>query len=28
VFEFDPEVQAGAETLLGRRGQDPRLNNR
>jgi GTP-binding protein len=28
VFEFDPEVQAGAETLLGRRGQDPRLNSR
>ncbi len=28
VFDFDPEVQAGAETLLGRRGQDPRLNNR
>ena len=26
VFEFDPQVQAGAETLLGRRGQDPRLN--
>jgi GTP-binding protein len=28
VFEFDPEVQAGAETPLGRRGQDPRLNSR
>ncbi|MEJ7629848.1 MAG: GTPase ObgE [Nocardioidaceae bacterium] len=28
VFEFDPQVQAGAETLLGRRGQDPRLNSR
>ena len=28
VFEFDPEVQAGAETLFGRRGQDPRLDNR
>jgi GTP-binding protein len=28
VFEFDPDVQAGAETLLGRRGQDPRLDNR
>ncbi|MDP9318250.1 MAG: GTPase ObgE [Actinomycetota bacterium] len=28
VFEFDPQVQAGAETLLGRRGQDPRLDRR
>jgi len=28
VFEFDPGVQAGAETLLGRRGQDLRLNQR
>ncbi len=28
VFEFDPDVQAGAETLLGRRGQDLRLNRR
>ncbi len=28
VFEFDPQVQAGAETLFGRRGQDPRLENR
>jgi GTP-binding protein len=28
VFEFDPQVQAGAETLFGRRGQDPRLDNR
>jgi GTP-binding protein len=28
VFEFDPQVQAGAETLFGRRGQDPRLEDR
>jgi GTP-binding protein len=28
VFEFDPSVQAGAETLLGRRGQDLRLEGR
>ncbi|MBA2445000.1 MAG: GTPase ObgE [Nocardioidaceae bacterium] len=28
VFEFDPGVQAGAETLLGRRGQDLRLEGR
>jgi GTP-binding protein len=28
VFEFDPSVQAGAETLLGRRGQDIRLEGR
>ena len=28
VFEFDPQVQAGAETLFGRRGQDPRLDRR
>ena len=28
VFEFDPDVQAGAETLFGRRGQDPRLDRR
>jgi GTP-binding protein len=28
VFEFDPQVQAGAETLFGRRGQDPRLGDR
>ena len=28
VFEFDPQVQAGAETLLGRRGQDLRLDGR
>ncbi len=28
VFEFDPQVQAGAETLFGRRGQDPRLDQR
>ena len=28
VFEFDPQVQAGAETLLGRRGQDLRLEGR
>jgi len=28
VFEFDPQVQAGAETLFGRRGQDPRLEGR
>ncbi len=28
VFEFDPDVQAGAETLFGRRGQDPRLEGR
>jgi len=26
VFDFDPGVSAGAETLLGRRGQDPRLD--
>ena len=28
VFEFDPQVQAGAETLMGRRGQDLRLEGR
>jgi GTP-binding protein len=28
VFEFDPDVLAGAETLLGRRGQDMRLEGR
>ncbi|MBA3308796.1 MAG: GTPase ObgE [Nocardioidaceae bacterium] len=28
VFEFDPDVQAGAELLFGRRGQDPRLDDR
>jgi GTP-binding protein len=28
VFEFDPSVEAGAETLLGRRGQDLRLEGR
>ena len=28
VFEFDPQVQAGAEMLFGRRGQDPRLDSR
>ena len=28
VFDFDPQVQAGAETLLGRRGQDLRLEGR
>ncbi len=28
VFEFDPGVEAGAETLFGRRGQDPRLEGR
>lgn len=28
VFEFDPDVSAGAETLLGRRGQDIRLEGR
>jgi GTP-binding protein len=28
VFEFDPDVLAGAETLLGRRGQDLRLEGR
>jgi GTPase len=28
VFEFDPTVQAGAETMLGRRGQDIRLEGR
>jgi len=28
VFEFDPQVQAGAETLFGRRGQDLRLEGR
>ena len=25
VFDFAPGVEAGAETLLGRRGRDPRL---
>ncbi len=25
VFDFDPAVEAGAETLLGRRGEDPRV---
>ncbi|MGI8887428.1 MAG: GTPase ObgE [Nocardioidaceae bacterium] len=28
VFDFDPQVQAGAEQLFGRRGQDPRLEGR
>jgi len=28
VFEFDPEVQAGAEVLFHRRGGDPRLEGR
>ncbi|MDQ3485252.1 MAG: Obg family GTPase CgtA, partial [Actinomycetota bacterium] len=28
VFEFDPGVEAGAETLMTRRGQDPRLEGR
>jgi GTP-binding protein len=28
VFEFDPLVEAGAETLLGRRGSDLRLEGR
>lgn len=28
VFEFDPGVQAGTETLLGRRGRDLRLEGR
>ncbi len=28
VFEFDPSVEAGAETLLGRRGRDLRLEGR
>jgi len=28
VFDFDPQVQAGAEVLYGRRGQDPRLEGR
>ncbi len=28
VFEFDPQVHAGAETLLGRRGRDLRLEGR
>jgi GTP-binding protein len=28
VFEFDPDVQAGAETLTGPRGRDPRLEGR
>jgi GTP-binding protein len=28
VFEFDPEVQAGAEMLFHRRGGDPRLEGR
>ncbi|MGI8614838.1 MAG: GTPase ObgE [Nocardioidaceae bacterium] len=28
VFDFDPQVQAGAEVLHGRRGQDPRLEGR
>ena len=26
IFEFDPDVSAGAGTLLGRRGQDPRVD--
>jgi GTP-binding protein len=26
VFDFDPAVEAGAETLLGRRGTDLRLD--
>lgn len=28
VFEFDPQLQAGADTLMGRRGQDLRLEGR
>ncbi len=28
IFEFDPTVEAGAETLLGRRGGDLRLDRR
>ncbi len=28
VFEFDPQVQAGAQTMLGRRGRDLRLEGR
>ena len=28
VFDFDPTVQAGAEILHSRRGQDPRLEGR
>jgi len=28
VFDFDPQVPAGAEILPGRRGQDPRLERR
>ncbi len=28
VFDFDPQVQAGGETLMTRRGQDPRLEGR
>jgi GTP-binding protein len=28
VFEFDPDVLAGSETLLGRRGRDLRLEGR
>ena len=28
VFEFDPNVDAGGHTLLGRRGQDLRLDGR
>jgi GTP-binding protein len=28
VFDFDPAVEAGAETLLGRRGADLRLDGR
>ncbi len=28
VFDFDPGVQAGAETLLGRRGHDLRIDGR
>ena len=28
IFDFDPTVQAGAELLPGRRGQDPRLEGR
>ncbi len=28
VFDFDPQVQAGAEILTSRRGQDPRLEGR
>ncbi len=26
VFDFDPQVPAGSATVLGRRGQDPRLD--